>query len=81
MDENLPVIMLTAHPGSQVAIASLKLGAFDFIVKGLDHTLVIMAVHRAVRHRRELIDRTEEIRELRRRVEELEAAARVRRDA
>ncbi len=52
-DTDLPVIMLTADTRSQSAITALKLGAFDFIVKGLDHDLVVLAVHRALRHRRE----------------------------
>jgi two-component system cell cycle response regulator len=72
LDATLPVMMLTAHPSSQIAIAALKLGAFDFLVKGLDHTLVVMAVHRAVRHRRELLERDDEIRQLKLRVAELE---------
>jgi FixJ family two-component response regulator len=75
MDAMLPVIMLTAHPSSQIAIAALKLGAFDFLVKGLDHALVVMAVHRAVRYRRELLERDDEIRQLRARVAELEGHA------
>ncbi len=69
----LPVIMLTAAPTSQNAIASLKLGAFDFIVKGLDHSLVMMAVHRAVRHRQEVLQQRSEVARLRARVAELEA--------
>jgi two-component system cell cycle response regulator len=75
LDATLPVMMLTAHPSSQVAIAALKLGAFDFLVKGLDHTLVVMAVHRAVRYRRELHKRDDEIRQLRARVAALEGRA------
>ncbi|HTU01179.1 MAG TPA: response regulator [Candidatus Sulfotelmatobacter sp.] len=70
----LPVIMLTGHPTSQNAIASLKLGAFDFIIKGLEHGLVIMAVHRAVRHRREILERAEEFQRMQARIAELEAA-------
>ena len=68
----LPVIMLTGYPNSQNAIAALKLGAFDFIVKGLDHSLVALAVHRAVRHRRETLKATQEIARLHGRVAELE---------
>lgn len=49
----LPVIILTGHPTSQNAIAALKLGAVDFIVKGLDPALVALAVHRAVQRGRE----------------------------
>jgi two-component system cell cycle response regulator len=69
----LPVIMLTGYPTSQNAIAALKLGAFDFIVKGLDHILIILAVHRAVRYRRELLQTQEESARLRSRIAELEA--------
>lgn len=69
-DPELPVIMLTAHVTSQNAIAALKLGAFDFLVKGLDHTLVVLAIHRAIRHRREVLARREEIDRLRQRVRE-----------
>ncbi len=61
---DLPVIMLTAVPTSQNAIAALKLGAFDFIVKGLDHSLVVLAVHRAVRHRRETLEAKAEVAQL-----------------
>jgi len=72
-DPDLPVIMLTAYPSSQNAIAALKLGAFDFIVKGLSHELVLLAVHRAVRHRREVFAKREEVVQLRSRIAELEA--------
>jgi DNA-binding response OmpR family regulator len=76
-DPDLPVIMLTARPTSQNAIAALKLGALDFIVKGLDHSLVVLAVHRAIRHRREVLQKKEEIERLQARIRELEG----RRDA
>jgi DNA-binding response OmpR family regulator len=72
-DPHLPIIMLTSHATSQNAITALKLGASDFIVKGLDHHLVILAVHRAVRTRRETLQRLEEIARLQRRILELEA--------
>jgi DNA-binding response OmpR family regulator len=71
-DPDLPVIMLTGHATSQNAMAALKLGAFDFIVKGLDPTLVVMAIHRAVRHRRNALEQREEIVRLRARIQELE---------
>jgi two-component system cell cycle response regulator len=72
-DPDLPVIMLTAHANSRNAIAALKLGAFDFIVKGLDHDMVVLAVHRAVRHRREMSAKRQEAERLRTRIAELEA--------
>jgi two-component system cell cycle response regulator len=71
-DPDLPVIMLTAHASSQHAIAALKLGAFDFIVKGLEHDLIVLAVHRAVRHRRDTLERTREAERLRVRIAVLE---------
>ena len=72
-DPDLPVIMLTAHASSQNAVAALKLGAFDFIVKGLDPNLIVLATHRAVRHRRETLAKRQEIAQLRARIAELEA--------
>jgi FixJ family two-component response regulator len=66
--------MLTAFPSSQNAITALKLGAFDFIVKGLDHTLVVLTVHRAVRYRRDALDRQQEVARLRARIAEPEEA-------
>jgi FixJ family two-component response regulator len=65
---DLPIIMLTGRPTAQNAIAALKLGAFDFLVKGLDHNLIVLTVHRAVRHRRETLARSEELRRLRARL-------------
>jgi DNA-binding response OmpR family regulator len=72
-DPDLPVIMLTGHATSQNAMAALKLGAFDFIVKGLDPTLVVMAIHRAVRHHRKAVEQREESVRLQARIRELEA--------
>jgi len=71
-DPDLPVIMLTADTRSQSVVMALKFGAFDFIVKGLEHDLVILAVHRAVRHRRDTLNRQREIAQLRARIAELE---------
>jgi two-component system cell cycle response regulator len=75
IDPDLPVIMLTGHVSSQNAIAALKLGAFDFIVKGLDHSLVVLSVHRAVRHRREVRKQKEETAMLRAQVAALGPSA------
>ncbi len=73
-DPDLPVIMLTAHANSRNAIAALKLGAFDFIVKGLEHELVALAVHRAIRHRRDTLNKKRENEQLRARIAELGGA-------
>ena len=72
-DPDLPVVMLTGHATSQNAMAALKFGAFDFIVKGLDPTLVVMTLHRAVRHRRNALEQRDEIARLHARIQELEA--------
>ncbi len=69
---DLPVIMLTANASSQNAIAALKLGAFDFIVKGLEHDMMVLAVHRAVRQHRESVKRKAEVAKLQARIAELE---------
>jgi DNA-binding NtrC family response regulator len=74
-DPNLPVIMLTGRPTAQNAIAALKLGAFDFLVKGLDHNLVVLTVHRAVRHRREALHQLAVVRRLQARIADLEQGA------
>lgn len=71
---DLPVIILTAHPTSQHALAALKLGAFDFLVKGADQSLIALAVHRAVRHHRAAVASRAEVKYLRSRIAQLEIA-------
>jgi DNA-binding response OmpR family regulator len=71
---DLPVIILTAHPTSQHALAALKLGAFDFLVKGPDQSLIALAVHRAVRHHRAAVASRAEVQYLRSRIAQLEIA-------
>jgi len=75
-DPDLPVIMLTADTSSQNVITALKFGAFDFITKGLQHDLVVMAVHRAVRHRWDTLNKQREFEQLRARIAELEGSRR-----
>jgi two-component system, OmpR family, alkaline phosphatase synthesis response regulator PhoP len=70
---DLPVIILTARPSSQNAIAALKLGAFDFIVKGIQQELVIVAVHRAIRYFAQLREKEHIVETLQARIRELEA--------
>jgi DNA-binding NtrC family response regulator len=43
-----PVIVVTGHPSSQNAITALRLGAFDFIVKGFKGEVMLHAVKRAL---------------------------------
>ena len=74
---DLPVIVLTAHASARNAITALKLGAFDFIVKGLAPDLVVLAVHRAVRHRRNAVTTRRETEWLRARIAEVEGRQQV----
>ena len=54
-----PVIVVTAHPSSHNAITALKLGTFDFIVKGFKNEVMLHAVKRALEKRQlELQTRT-----------------------
>lgn len=54
---NLPGMVLSGHAGCLETVLALKLGAFDFIAKGLDRDLSLLAVHGAARRRRETIPR------------------------
>jgi DNA-binding NtrC family response regulator len=47
-----PVIIVTASPSSENAIAALRLGAFDFIVKGFKNEAMLATVARAIERRR-----------------------------
>jgi DNA-binding response OmpR family regulator len=49
---NSPVIIVTANPTSDNAIAALRLGAFDFIVKGFTTDVMCATVARALERRR-----------------------------
>lgn len=52
---NSPVIIVTASPTSENAIAALRLGAFDFVVKGFTRETLLSTVARAVERRRMMI--------------------------
>lgn len=47
---NLPIIFLTGHADIDVAIASLKKGALDFLLKPVDTQKLLEAIENAVRH-------------------------------
>jgi DNA-binding NtrC family response regulator len=72
-DADLPVIMLTGHATSQNAITALKLGAFDFIVKGQDPSLILLTVHRAVRDRHNTLQQRAEVAQLQAQIAQLKA--------
>lgn len=71
-----PVIIVTAHPTSENAIAALRLGAFDFIVKGFKSEVMLATVSRALERRRMAMRNKALIRQLEAKIEELLAILR-----
>ena len=71
-----PVIIVTANPTSENAIAALRLGAFDFIVKGFKSEVMLVTVSRALERRRMAIRNKALIRQLEAKIEELLAILR-----
>lgn len=71
-----PVIIVTAHPTSENAIAALRLGAFDFIVKGFKNEVMLSAVSRALQRLRLAARNRALIRQLEEKVQELLAILR-----
>lgn len=47
-DAELPVIMLTAFGDTQTAVAAMKLGALDYLIKGFDLDELLLAVQRSL---------------------------------
>ena len=66
-----PVIIVTANPSSDNAIAALRLGAFDFIVKGFKNEVMLTTVARAMERRRLAIRNRGLIRQLEAKIREL----------
>jgi two-component system cell cycle response regulator len=66
-----PVIIVTAHPTSDNAIAALRLGAFDFIVKGFKNEVMLTTVARAMERRRLAIRNRALISQLQSKIQEL----------
>ena len=63
---DVPVIVITAFGSLQTAIAAIRAGAYDFLTKPPEIDAVVVALERAVQHRR----LREEVSQLRRVVEE-----------
>ncbi len=61
VDENLPVIMLSAQGSVEVAVESLRFGAFDYFPKPIDQQRLELAIKNAIRN----YDLTKEIQNLR----------------
>jgi DNA-binding NtrC family response regulator len=48
LDPDIPVVMLTAHGDVQSAVAAMKLGAADYMLKGFDLDELLLVVQRAL---------------------------------
>src|ERR1700692_3096892 len=47
-DQSLPVIMLTAYGDVQTAVAAMKMGALDYLIKGFDLEELLLSVQRGL---------------------------------
>lgn len=47
-DQELPVVMLTAYGDVQSAVAAMKLGAYDYLLKGFDLDELLLVVRRGL---------------------------------
>ena len=65
IDENLPVIMLSAQGSIEVAVESLRFGAFDYFPKPIDQRRLELALKNAIRN----YDLTREIQNLKENVQ------------
>ncbi|QOJ01285.1 MAG: sigma-54-dependent Fis family transcriptional regulator [Phycisphaeraceae bacterium] len=52
LDEDLPVLVMTAFATIDTAVAAMRQGAFDYLTKPFEGDELIIAVKRAVEHRR-----------------------------
>lgn len=52
MQPGVPVIVVTGYGSFDAAIGAIRAGAYDFITKPIDAPLVLVAVERAMEHRR-----------------------------
>lgn len=50
--QELMVIVLTAFPGSETAIEAMRIGAFDYLIKGGNRDELLLRIQRAIEHRR-----------------------------
>jgi len=48
LDQDLPVVMLTAYGDVQTAVSAMKLGASDYLLKGFDLEELLLVVQRAL---------------------------------
>ncbi|MEM1329308.1 MAG: sigma-54 dependent transcriptional regulator [Planctomycetota bacterium] len=50
LDDELPVVLMTAFGTIETAVEAIKLGAFDYITKPFEGDELVIAVKRAIRH-------------------------------
>jgi two-component system response regulator PilR (NtrC family) len=58
MDDDLPVLMITAFASVETAIAAMKMGAFDYITKPFKNDEVLVVVRNAVERRQLVAENT-----------------------
>jgi two-component system response regulator PilR (NtrC family) len=58
IDDDLPVLMITAFASVETAIAAMKLGAFDYITKPFKNDEVLVVVRNAVERRQLVAENT-----------------------
>ena len=58
LDDDLPVLMITAFASVETAIAAMKLGAFDYVTKPFKNDEVLMVVRNAVERRQLVAENT-----------------------
>lgn len=69
MQPGVPVIVVTGYGSMDTAIGAIRAGAYDFITKPIEPAVVLLAVERALEHRRVHV----QLRELEDRLREREA--------
>src|SRR4029450_13433567 len=58
LDDDLPVVMITAFASVETAISAMKRGAFDYITKPFKNDEVLVVVHNAVVRRQLVAENT-----------------------
>jgi FixJ family two-component response regulator len=60
VDPTLPIIFLTGHGSVPVSVQAMKQGAFEFLLKPVDLTLLLDTVRRALAHSANALDRRQQ---------------------
>jgi PAS domain S-box-containing protein len=59
LDEDLPVVVMTAHSDMASVIECMHAGAEDYLIKPLEYEAVVLCVERTIARRKEKIERRE----------------------